>query len=62
MKILLASPIDPATVRELHEAYDVRQTPGPKPEQLRQAIADRHTVILRSGVQLTADVMAGGPD
>ena len=62
MKILLASPIDPATARELHEAYDVRQTPGPEPEQLRQAIADRHTVILRSGVQLTADVMAGGPD
>jgi phosphoglycerate dehydrogenase-like enzyme len=61
MKILLASPIDPATVRELDETHDVRQPVGAEPERLRQAIADRHTVILRSGVQLTADVLSSAP-
>ncbi len=61
MKILLASPIDPGTVAALESAYDVKQALKVDPDGLKDAIADRESVVLRSGVQLTADAMAAAP-
>ncbi len=61
MKILLASPIDPGTVAALEQQYDVKQALKVDPDGLKDAIADRETVVLRSGVQLTADAMAAAP-
>ncbi len=62
VKILLASPIDPGTVATLEDVYDVKQASKAEPDGLMAAIADRDTVVLRSGVQLTAEVMAAAPD
>jgi phosphoglycerate dehydrogenase-like enzyme len=61
VKILLASPIDPGTVAVLSESYDVVRPAEPTPETLKEAIADREVVVLRSGVQLSADVLAAAP-
>jgi phosphoglycerate dehydrogenase-like enzyme len=61
VKILLASPIDPGTVEVLSESHDVVRPAAATPEALREAIADRDAVILRSGVMLSADVLAAAP-
>lgn len=61
MKILLASPIDPGATATLESAYDVRFAVNAEPSELAQAIADRDVVVLRSGVQLSADVLANAP-
>lgn len=62
MRILLASPIDPGTVRLLEQRYDVTTTHKPAPDELEQAIADRETLILRSGVDITSGVMDSAGD
>jgi len=59
VKILLASPIDPAAADRLGDRHDVRRRGDP---DLRTAIADREVVVLRSGVELTGDVIAAAPD
>lgn len=61
MKILLASSIDPGTITTLDSAYDLRQAVNAEPAALAEAIADREVVVLRSGVQLSADVLAAAP-
>lgn len=55
MKILLASPIDPAAHERLQSHHDVRRLNG---ADLRTAGADREVVVLRSGVLLSGDVLA----
>jgi D-3-phosphoglycerate dehydrogenase len=62
VKILLASPIDPATIESLETSYDVRHAVNAEPPLLAEAISDRDTVILRSGVQLSAEVLGQAPD
>lgn len=62
MKILLASPIDPATVDALGRSHDVCQAVNLKPPGLAEAIRDREAVVLRSGVQLSADVLSQAAD
>jgi phosphoglycerate dehydrogenase-like enzyme len=62
VKILLASPIDPATIESLEATYDVRHAVNAEPRLLAEAISDRETVVLRSGVQLTAEVLEQAPD
>ena len=62
MKILLASPIDPDTVVVLEQRYDVRHAIKAEPSGLMDAISDREAVVVRSGVQLTADVMSASHD
>lgn len=54
MKILLASPIDPAAHERLQSRHDVRRLNG---ADLRTAGADREVVVLRSGVLLSEDVL-----
>jgi D-3-phosphoglycerate dehydrogenase len=61
MRLLLASPIDPATVEVLSESHDVVKPAASTPEALTEAIADREVVVLRSGVLLSADVLAAAP-
>jgi D-3-phosphoglycerate dehydrogenase / 2-oxoglutarate reductase len=61
MKILLASPIDPHTVDVLSESHDVVKPAAATPEALKAAIADRNAVVLRSGVMLSAEVLAAAP-
>jgi D-3-phosphoglycerate dehydrogenase len=61
MKILLASPIDPATVDVLSESHDVVKPAASTPDALKEAIADRDVVVLRSGVVLSGDVLAAAP-
>jgi phosphoglycerate dehydrogenase-like enzyme len=61
MKIMLASPIDPGTVEVLSESHDVVKPAATTPEALKDAIADRDAVVLRSGVMLSADVLAAAP-
>lgn len=61
MKILLASPINPDTVSTLDATYDLRQAINAKPPVLAEAIADREVVVLRSGVQLSSDVLSSAP-
>ena len=62
MKILLASPIDPDTVVVLEQRYDIRHAIKAEPSGLMDAISDREAVVVRSGVQLTADVMSASDD
>jgi D-3-phosphoglycerate dehydrogenase / 2-oxoglutarate reductase len=62
VKILIASPLDPSTVVALENDYDVRQAVNADPDRLGEAVADRDAVILRSGVQLSADVLSKGTD
>ncbi len=62
MKILQASPIDPGTVEALSRAHDVRSAVNAEPSRLAEAIVDREVVILRSGVQLSGEVLEGGLD
>jgi len=58
---MLASPIDPGTVDVLAASYDVVKPAASTPEALKEAIADRDIVVLRSGVMLSADVLAAAP-
>ncbi|MBA3233912.1 MAG: hydroxyacid dehydrogenase [Propionibacteriales bacterium] len=62
MKILLVSPIDPQAIVALEHSHDVRQAINVSPTALMEAVADREVVVLRSGVQLSSDVMATAPD
>lgn len=57
MKVLLASPIDPHAIAVLEQRYDVRHAMKAEPAGLMDAIVGRESVVLRSGVQLTADVL-----
>lgn len=58
MKVLLASPIDPATTETLRDRYDVARA---DPADLRSAVTDAEVVVLRSGPLLTAEVLAEAP-
>lgn len=58
VKILLASPIDPQTVMALERNYDVSQAIKAAPVDLRDALVDREAVVVRSGVELSSDVLS----
>ncbi len=58
MKVLLASPIDPAATEILRDRYDVAQA---APADLRSAVVDAEIVVLRSGPMLSADILAVAP-
>jgi phosphoglycerate dehydrogenase-like enzyme len=61
MKILIASSIDASAVDRLRQAHDVRLALKTPPQQLEDAIRDREALIFRSGVQITAGIMANAP-
>lgn len=62
MKILVASKIDPASIEKLKEKHEVLCAFGAKEEELKSAIKDCDILIFRSGVKITAEVMAASPD
>jgi D-3-phosphoglycerate dehydrogenase / 2-oxoglutarate reductase len=62
VKILLASPIDPSAVESLQRGHVCQQLAKPEPWELRDAVAGSEAVVLRSGVLLSADVLAAAPD
>jgi len=62
LKILIISPIDPGAIDRLRERHDVVCAFNADAETLAARIADRDTVVLRSGVRLTAEAMEGAPE
>lgn len=62
MKILVASKIDPSTVEFLETEHDLITCYDASSEELIAAIPGCEVLIFRSGVQITADVMAASPD
>ena len=62
MKVLIASSIYPDAIEKLREQHDVVCAFNAKDDVLKSVIQDREVLIFRSGVQITADVMAGAPN
>jgi D-3-phosphoglycerate dehydrogenase / 2-oxoglutarate reductase len=62
MKILIASKIDPASIEKLKENHEVICAFGAKEEELKSLIKDRDILVFRSGVKITAEVMAAAPE
>lgn len=62
MKILIASSIYPQAIEKLREKHDVICAFRASDAVLKEKIVDRDVLIFRSGVQITADVMACAPN
>jgi phosphoglycerate dehydrogenase-like enzyme len=62
MRILIASPIEPATISQLREEHNVVCAFDATADVLQSAIRDRDLLIFRSGVSITAQVMECAPD
>jgi len=58
MKILIASPIHHTAIEKLEKDHDVISAFGADRETLLTLVPDREVLILRSGVQITAEVLA----
>jgi D-3-phosphoglycerate dehydrogenase / 2-oxoglutarate reductase len=61
MRILIASSIDTTAIDKLQEDHDVICAYNADKARLQALIADRDVLVFRSGVQITADVMAAAP-
>lgn len=61
-KILIISPIDKGAIAALAARHDVDCAFNAEPEVVAARLADREVVVLRSGVRVTAEAMAGAPD
>lgn len=61
MKILIASKIDPEAIEKLKENHDVVCAFGADKETLKSAIQGCEVLIFRSGVDISAEVMASAP-
>ncbi len=62
MKVLIASSIDSEAMDRLNGQHDVICAFDAKEEALKSLITDREVLIFRSGVNISADVMACAPD
>ncbi|ABA87888.1 D-3-phosphoglycerate dehydrogenase-related protein [Syntrophotalea carbinolica DSM 2380] len=62
MKILLASKIDTGALEILSQRHDVVSGVGETEAALKNLIRDREALIFRSGVNITAGIMACAPD
>lgn len=62
LKIFIASPIYAEAIEKLRAKHDVVCIYNPKEDELQQQIKDREVLIFRSGVQITANVMASAPN
>ena len=61
MKVLIASSIHPMAIDRLTAAHDVICAFDASEDRLQSLIGDRDVLILRSGVQITASVLAAAP-
>lgn len=59
-KILVISTIHPAGIAELEKCALVHPKIGLSPQELRELIPQYHAVVLRSGVNLTAEMLEAG--
>ena len=62
MKIILLSPIAPEAIRELQAGHDVVLATDTSAEDLPRLLADREAIVLRSGVQITEEVLRAAPE
>lgn len=62
MNILLASQIDSVAVQALDAKHDLVQGIGVGEDALKRLICDRQALVFRSGVHITAELMACAPD
>jgi len=62
VRILVASPIFPDTLKKLREEHDVVEAFNAPEDELKSHIADREVLVFRSGVNITGDVMACAPN
>lgn len=62
MKILIVSPIDPGTIRELRKKHKVNIYYDATEKELKTLIQDRELLIFRSGVSISAEVLASAPE
>jgi phosphoglycerate dehydrogenase-like enzyme len=62
MRILIASSIDPETIVKLREHHDVVCAFNASEDKLKTLICDREIIICRSGVMISAAVMAYAPN
>ena len=62
MRILVASPLDQHAVDALERTDNVRLAVNADPPTLGEAISDREVVIVRSGVQLSAEIFSQAAD
>ena len=58
MRLLIISSIDSEAIDRLRQIHDVIYEINPKKEKLIELIGDRDILILRSGVQISEDVIA----
>lgn len=61
MRILVASPLDPAAIECLKDRHDVICSVGAKQPELRRLIHDREALIFRSGVTLDRQLLSSAP-
>ena len=61
MKILIVSPVAPDALEALQAVHDVVCAYDASDSDLKRLIVDREVLIFRSGVNITADVMARAP-
>jgi len=62
MRVLVASSIAPEAIDRLRERHDVLCAFNAKEDELKVSIRDREVLVFRSGVRITADLLACAPD
>lgn len=62
MNLLFASPVFPAAIDQLRESHDVITAFNAPEAELIDVIVDREALVFRSGVTISADVMAAAPN
>jgi len=62
LKLLIVSSIYPDAIEKLRKEHDVVCAFNAKDEALKALIHDREVLIFRSGVSITADIMASAPN
>jgi D-3-phosphoglycerate dehydrogenase / 2-oxoglutarate reductase len=61
MNILFASSIDQQAIDQLSQEHHVICAFGAEEKELQERISDRHVLVFRSGVKITAPVMSAAP-
>jgi phosphoglycerate dehydrogenase-like enzyme len=62
MRLIIASSIDPEAISKLRKQHDVVCAFNASEDKLKSLVCDREVIICRSGVMISADVMACAPD
>ncbi|MDL9947218.1 hydroxyacid dehydrogenase [Gordonia sp. ABSL11-1] len=60
-RVLVVDPIAPSALEQLGRAYDVSVSIRPEPDKLMALVFDTDAIVMRSGVELTADTIERAP-